>query len=142
MNIQNTSKLKGRKLKAIKDFTAADVCFNDGCNPLSFQLGDVFTLLGYRDHHWANVERILDNNNSILFIETFPATERGIVPIDYVVEMDTDEFLRNGDQNGSDRDSLPEGQDDEAMKVLGNSDSLFFPFHHTKNSCEVCQLEK
>lgn len=117
MNNPNNCKLTGRKLKAIKDFTAADVCFKDGCNPLSFQLGDVFTLLGYRDQHWANVERILDNNNSILFIETFPATERGIVPIDYVLEMEPDESLGNGDQNGSDRDSLPEGQDYEAMKV-------------------------
>lgn len=117
MNLQNSIKIKGRKLKAIRNFTAADVCYKDGSNPLSFQLGDVFTLLSYRDQHWANVERIISNNNSILLIETFPPTERGIVPIDYVLAMEPDDSTVIPDQNGSDKDSLPEGQDEEAMKV-------------------------
>lgn len=135
MSLQNDAKREFRQLKAIKDFTADDTCFNDGAKPLSFQLGDVFTLLGYRDKHWANVERIICNNNSILKIETYPPTERGIVPRDYVLEMDTrgsDDSSANQDQNGSDKDSLPECQDDEAMKVTFMF--LFYPL------LEVCHL--
>ena len=128
MSLPNNAKRKGRELKAIKDFTAADVCFNDGAKPLSFQLGDVFTLLGYRDKHWANVERIVCNNNSVLLIETYPPTERGIVPRDYVLEMEPgglDDSSGNQDQNGSDKDSLPECQDDEAMKVRSTWLNMF-----------------
>lgn len=120
MSCQNKSKLKGRQLQAIKDFNAADVCFSDGANPLSFQIGDHFTFLSYRDKHWANVERTILNNNSILLIETYPPTEQGIIPTDYVIEMDTaiteDESVKT-EQNGSDQESLSESQDNEALKV-------------------------
>ena len=119
MSFENCVKLKGRQLKAIKDFTAADVSFKDGSKPLSFNTGDVFTLLGYRDKHWANVERTICNNNSILLNETYPPTEVGIVPVNYVLEMESlEDNTVNQDTNGSDRDSLPECQENESLKVL------------------------
>ncbi|KAK3751145.1 hypothetical protein QZH41_015475 [Actinostola sp. cb2023] len=144
MSFQKRSKLKGLQLKAIKDFTAADVCFSDGSNPLSFELGDVFTLLGYRDKHWVNVERIVCNNNSILLIETYPPTERGIVPIDYVLRMEPgsmDDTTVTPDVNGSAKDNLSESQGSESLKAVFEREDLERQLESTKKRLYEAQKE-
>ena len=76
-----------RQLQALRNFTAGDACYNDGANPLSFHIGDKFTLLSRRDELWLNVERTVWRNNPLLKQKDYPATERGIVPESYVIEM-------------------------------------------------------
>ena len=83
------SKRKSRQLQALRDFTAADTCYSDGANPLSFHIGEIFTFLSRRDNYWVNVERTVWKHNPLLKTKDYPATERGIVPMDYVIEMDT-----------------------------------------------------
>ncbi|XP_031568658.1 uncharacterized protein LOC116303273 isoform X2 [Actinia tenebrosa] len=144
MSCQYKSKLKGRQLQAIKDFNAADVCFSDGANPLSFHIGDHFTFLSYRDKHWANVERTILNNNSILLIETYPPTEQGIIPIDYVIEMDTaitENDSVKTDQNNSDQESLSESQDSEALKAIFVKEDLERQLEATKKRLGEAQKE-
>lgn len=75
------------KLQAIKDFSAAEVCFSDGESPLSFHVGEIFTFVQSRDENWVKVERELRKNDPLLKISEYPATECGIVPLDYVVAM-------------------------------------------------------
>ena len=75
------------KLQAIKDFAAAEVCFSDGANPLSFHVGEIFTFLQELDANWVKVEREIWKNDPLLKIGDYPATERGIVPLDYVAAM-------------------------------------------------------
>lgn len=82
------SKRRPRYLQALRDFTAADACFSDGANPLSFHIGEIFTFLSRRDNYWVNVERTIWRNNPLLKTKDYPAIERGIVPVDYVIEMD------------------------------------------------------
>ena len=98
MNSDIVSRKKGkrrpRNLQALRDFTAADACFSDGANPLSFHIGEIFTFLSRRDNYWVNVERTIWKNNPLLKSKDYPAVERGIVPVDYVIEMD------NVKQNG------------------------------------------
>ena len=98
MNSNIVSRKKGkrrpRNLQALRDFTAADACFSDGANPLSFHIGEIFTFLSRRDNYWVNVERTVWKNNPLLKCKDYPAVERGIVPVDYVIEMD------NAKQNG------------------------------------------
>ncbi|XP_067021616.1 uncharacterized protein [Acropora muricata] len=77
-----------RYLQALRDFTAADACFSDGANPLSFHIGEIFTFLSRRDNYWVNVERTIWKHNLLLKSKDHPAVERGIVPVDYVIEMD------------------------------------------------------
>ncbi|XP_015776992.1 PREDICTED: uncharacterized protein LOC107355000 [Acropora digitifera] len=77
-----------RYLQALRDFTAADACFSDGANPLSFHIGEIFTFLSRRDNYWVNVERTIWKHNLLLKSKEHPAVERGIVPVDYVIEMD------------------------------------------------------
>ncbi|KAL9968418.1 hypothetical protein ACROYT_G026794 [Oculina patagonica] len=83
------SKRKSRQLQALRDFTAADTCYSDGANPLSFHIGEIFTFLSRRDNYWVNVERTVWKNNPLLKTKDYPAIERGIIPMDYVIEMDT-----------------------------------------------------
>lgn len=75
------------KLQAIKDFSAAEVCLCDGENPLSFHVGEIFTFIQERDENWIKVERELWKNDALLKIGDYPATERGVVPLDYVAAM-------------------------------------------------------
>lgn len=77
-----------RYLQALRDFTAADACFSDGANPLSFHIGEIFAFLSRRDNYWVNVERTIWKHNLLLKSKDHPAIERGIVPVDYVIEMD------------------------------------------------------
>ncbi|XP_074623823.1 uncharacterized protein LOC141881836 isoform X2 [Acropora palmata] len=77
-----------RYLQALRDFTAADACFSDGANPLSFHIGEIFTFLSRRDNYWVNVERTIWKHNLLVKSKDHPAVERGIVPVDYVIEMD------------------------------------------------------
>lgn len=87
-------KRRARYLQALRDFTAADACFSDGANPLSFHIGEIFKFLSRRDNYWVNVERTIFKNNPLLKTKDCPTVERGIVPVDYVIEMD------NTKQNG------------------------------------------
>lgn len=105
------SKRRPRYLQALRDFTAADACFSDGANPLSFHIGEIFTFLSRRDNYWVNVERTVWKNNPLLKTKDYPTTERGIVPVDYVIEMDSkqgggmssakseDNLVSNGDES-------------------------------------------
>ena len=83
------SKRRPRYLQALRDFTAADACFSDGANPLSFHIDEIFTFLSRRDNYWVNVERTVWKNNPLLKTKDYPTIERGIVPVDYVIEMDS-----------------------------------------------------
>ena len=83
------SKRRPRYLQALRDFSAADACFSDGANPLSFHIGEIFTFLSRRDSYWVNVERTIWKNKSLLKTKDYPTIERGIVPVDYVIEMDS-----------------------------------------------------
>ena len=82
------NKRKTRLLQALRDFTAADTCYSDGANPLSFHIGEIFTFLSRRDNYWVNVERTVWKHNPLLKTKDYLTTERGIVPVDYVIEMD------------------------------------------------------
>ena len=99
-----------RYLQALRDFTAADACFSDGANPLSFHIGEIFTFLSRRDSYWVNVERTIWKHNRLLKSKDYPAFERGIVPLDYVIEMDM-----NTEQNG--RTTSEKSLDDLASNV-------------------------
>lgn len=92
---QKKIRRRPRYLQALRDFTAADACFSDGANPLSFHIGEIFTFLSRRDNYWVNVERTIWKHNLLLKSKDYPAVERGIVPVDYVIEMDI-----NTEQNG------------------------------------------
>lgn len=94
MNRRNRSHSKSKcrsQLQALRDFTAGDACFSDGAHPLSFHIGDEFTFLSRRDQFWLNVERTVWRNNPLLKQKDYPATERGIIPADYVIEMSVNE---------------------------------------------------
>lgn len=114
MNVKVLSRRKtGRRpryLQALRDFTAADACFSDGANPLSFHIGEIFTFLSRRDSYWVNVERTIWKHNRLLKSKDYPAFERGIVPLDYVIEMDM-----NTEQNG--RTTSEKSVDDLASNV-------------------------
>lgn len=56
--------------------------------------GEIFKFLSRRDNYWVNVERTIYKNNPLLKTKDCPTVERGIVPVDYVIEMD------NTKQNG------------------------------------------
>ncbi|EDO49348.1 predicted protein [Nematostella vectensis] len=117
--------LDGCDLEAIKDFTAAETCYSDGANPLSFHIGEHFRLLGRRDNNWLHVERTLWKNNPLLQIQHFPATETGIVPVDYVIAMDKEsEDSGKLEENGLDQGSETESQDEDTLKVMFEKEDL------------------
>lgn len=82
---------QSRLLQALRDFTAADTCYSDGANPLSFRIGEIFTFLSRRDNYWVNVERTVWRHNPLLKTKEYLTVERGIVPVDYIIEMDVQE---------------------------------------------------
>ena len=126
-SFRKKSRRQSRQLQALRDFAAADTCYSDGANPLSFQIGEIFTFLSRRDNYWVNVERTVWKNNPLLKNKEYLATERGIVPMDYVIEMASTQnggvhlpVLGNSDLNNTD-----ESQDD-VIKVCGEKNLLPF----------------
>lgn len=111
------SKRKSRQLQALRDFTAADTCYSDGANPLSFHIGEIFTFLSRRDNYWVNVERTVRKHNPLLKTKDYSAIERGIVPLDYVIEMDT--------KQNEGMSSLPSEDDSPAVDVDEGQDNIF-----------------
>ena len=120
------SKRRPRHLQALRDFTAADACFSDGANPLSFHIGEIFTFLSRRDNYWVNVERTIWKNNPLLKTKDYPAIERGIVPVDYVIEMD------NTKQNGGMSSATSE---DCLVSRSGESQENFFEVSYYALQC-------
>lgn len=111
------SKRKSRQLQALRDFTAADTCYSDGANPLSFHIGEIFTFLSRRDNYWVNVERTVRKHNPLLKTKDYSAIERGIVPLDYVIEMDT--------KQNEGMSSLPSEDDSPAIDGDESQDNIF-----------------
>ena len=111
------SKRKSRQLQALRDFTAADTCYSDGANPLSFHIGEIFTFLSRRDNYWVNVERTVQKHNPLLKTKDYSAIERGIVPLDYVIEMDT--------KQNEGMPSLPIEDDYPALDGDESQDNIF-----------------
>lgn len=107
------SKRKCRQLQALRDFTAADTCYSDGANPLSFHIGEIFTFLSRRDNYWVNVERTVWKNNPLLKTKDYPAIERGIVPVDYVIEMDTKQNEGMSASHNEEECLVPEGDESQ-----------------------------
>lgn len=128
------SKRKSRQLQALRDFTAADTCYSDGANPLSFHIGEIFTFLSRRDSYWVNVERTIWKNNPLLKTKDYPATERGIVPLDYVIEMNNSK-QNEGMSSPTEEDRLvpngDESHEDNVFKVL-------FSKIHVVDFCKTC----
>ncbi|XP_020616424.1 uncharacterized protein LOC110054378 [Orbicella faveolata] len=111
------SKRKSRQLQALRDFTAADTCYSDGANPLSFHIGEIFTFLSRRDNYWVNVERTVRKHNPLLKTKDYSAIERGIVPLDYVIEMET--------KQNEGMSSLPNEDDYPAQDGDESQDNIF-----------------
>lgn len=114
------SKRKSRQLQALRDFTAADTCYSDGANPLSFHIGEIFTFLSRRDNYWVNVERTVRKHNPLLKTKDYSAIERGIVPLDYVIEMDT--------KQNEGMSSFPHEEDSPAIDGDESQDNIFKVF--------------
>ncbi|PFX33212.1 Sorting nexin-7 [Stylophora pistillata] len=105
-----------RLLQALRDFTAADTCYSDGANPLSFQIGEIFTFLSRRDNYWVNVERTVWRHNPLLKTKEYLTVERGIVPVAYIIEMDIKE--NEGMSSHKEEECpVPNGDHDEASHV-------------------------
>ncbi|XP_073236126.1 uncharacterized protein [Porites lutea] len=121
------SKRRPRYLQALRDFAAADACFSDGANPLSFHIGEIFTFLSCRDNYWVNVERTVWKNNPLLKTKDYPTIERGIVPVDYVIEMDST-TKQNGRLSAAKSEdclvSTSEDSHDDFFKVKSERDCL------------------
>ncbi|KAJ7391906.1 hypothetical protein OS493_016202 [Desmophyllum pertusum] len=107
------------------------------------RLGEIFTFLSRRDSYWVNVERTIWKNNPLLKTKDYPATERGIVPFDYVIEMNNSK-QNEGMSSPTEEDRLvPNGDEsqDNVFKLKSERDGLAEELEQLKRKLDEAYKE-